>query len=332
MSGEARLDVVLGRSLAGRDAEDYDDFVARAPSGHYTQARAWAEVAVAGRPLSPRYFLARRGGEVVGAALLLRATAAGRIPLPAAICERGPVCREVGDVADVARALARAARKRGVVRVTAMPYFAGDEAAQAERGLIAAGFRITQTWDGAHARTLRVPLGDADPFAGKDGKSLRQRVRQAEKAGVVTRVVRGAEVGKLEALYATLMREQGKSLKPHVYFEAIDRTLLGSGRGAVVVSELEGRPVSAAFVARHGGLTTWVIGATSPERTTAYSKMVPTVMAAIAWAREAGCHTFDLGGIPLADDPDEKRKSIAQFKHYFAKEPVVLAREHARVL
>lgn len=331
MSGEARLDVVLARSLEGADARDYDAFVERAGSGHYTQARPWAAVATAGRPLAPRYFLARRGGEVVGAALVLRAMAGGLVPLPAAIVERGPVCRDVSDVKEVALAMASALRKRGVARVTAMPYYAGAEAPLAEEALLGAGFSLAQGFDGAHARTLRVDLGKADPFAGKDGKSLRQRVRQAERAGVTTRLVRGAKLGELEALYATLMAEQHKSPKPHVWFEAIDRAILASERGAAIVSSAEGRPVSAAFVAKHAGIVTWVIGATSPERTTAYSKMVPTVMAAIEWARGQGAHTFDLGGIPLEDDPDERRKSIAQFKLYFAKDPVRLAREHARL-
>jgi len=331
MSGEVRLDVVLARALGEGDARDYDAFVERAGSGHYTQARPWAAVATAGRPLAPRYFLARRGGEVVGAAIVLRAMAGGLVPLPAAIVERGPVCRDVSDVKDVARAMVSALRKKGVARVTAMPYFAGPLAPLAEEALLGAGFSLAQTFDGAHARTLRIDLSNPDPFAGKDGKSLRQRVRQAERAGVTTRLVRGADLGELEGLYATLMAEQGKKPKPRAWFDAIDRALLATDRGAAIVSSAEGRPVSAAFVARHAGIVTWVIGATSPERTTAYSKMVPTVMAAIDWARSQGAHTFDLGGIPLEDDPDEKRKSIAQFKLYFAKEPIKLAREHARL-
>jgi lipid II:glycine glycyltransferase (peptidoglycan interpeptide bridge formation enzyme) len=43
-----------------------------------------------------------------------------------------------------------------------------------------------------------------------------------------------------------------------------------------------------------------------------------------------GCDAFDMGGIPMSGDTDEKRRSIAQFKLDFAKQPVSLVGEHAR--
>jgi lipid II:glycine glycyltransferase (peptidoglycan interpeptide bridge formation enzyme) len=58
--------------------------------------------------------------------------------------------------------------------------------------------------------------------------------------------------------------------------------------------------------------------------------MVPAMAAAIRWAHAEGCDAFDMGGIPLEGDADEKRRSIAQFKLDFAKTPVSLVGEHAR--
>ena len=58
--------------------------------------------------------------------------------------------------------------------------------------------------------------------------------------------------------------------------------------------------------------------------------MAPALMAAIRAARDAGCEVFDLGGVPLPEDQDEKRVNIARFKFDFASSPVRLVGEHAR--
>jgi lipid II:glycine glycyltransferase (peptidoglycan interpeptide bridge formation enzyme) len=58
--------------------------------------------------------------------------------------------------------------------------------------------------------------------------------------------------------------------------------------------------------------------------------MAPALMAAIRAARDAGCEVFDLGGVPLPEDRDEKRVNIARFKFDFASSPVRLVGEHAR--
>jgi len=55
-------------------------------------------------------------------------------------------------------------------------------------------------------------------------------------------------------------------------------------------------------------------------------------MAAVRWAREQGCHTFDLGGIPGPEDLEPKRRRIAHLKLDFARTPVRLVPEHARFL
>jgi hypothetical protein len=59
--------------------------------------------------------------------------------------------------------------------------------------------------------------------------------------------------------------------------------------------------------------------------------MVIGLVAAVAWARRLGCD-FDLGGVPMAGDTDEKRLSIAQFKRDFSTSRLDLIGEHARWL
>jgi len=332
------LEVLYKEVLAGADAEAYDAFVDSAAGGHAAQARAWADVATAGRPLLPRFFLARERGDVVGAALVLRASA-GKIPAPAAIVERGPVCARTGDVGRVVEALARATRRHGVARLSVMPYWAGDDARAVEGELAKVRFRSVQELDGAHALTLRVDLAgktDAEVFAGKEREVLRRKLRQAEKAGAAARRGARADVPTLERLHQELMAAQGKRPKPRAWFDALGASILahdGPGaRGAVFVCEdgaSANEPLAALFVSRHGAVATFVLGAAS-SAPRSYSKMAPAMAAAIRWARDEGCATFDLGGVPMDGDDDPKRAQIAQFKLDFAKTRVPLVGEHAR--
>ncbi len=334
------LEVLYKESLEGAEADAYDAFVDAAAGGHYAQTRAWAEVAVAGRRLVPHFALARERGEVVGAALVLRPRVSG-IPAPVAIVERGPVARTPGEVARLARALAHALRLRGVGRLSVMPYWAGEDAREVEKDLGTVRFRSVQELDGAHVVTLRLDIGgktDAEILGGKERESLRRKLRQAEKAGVTTRRGDAKDLPVLRRLYAELMSAQGHTMKPDVWFDTLGRAIVapggalpeaGKARGAFFLSEHEGEAVSALFASRHGPLAVFVLGASTGANKT-FSKMAPTMMAAIRWARDEGCATFDLGGVPMDGDTDSKRHAIEQFKLDFAKERIHLVREHAR--
>jgi hypothetical protein len=323
--------VAFGSSLEGPDEGDYDRFVLETRGGHYAQTRAWAKVARASRPCVARYFLARDGQRVVGAALLLR-TSVGPVPLPVASVDRGPVCASVEDVPRVVRALCRSARRRGVARLSVMPYWAGDEAAKVSRDLEALRFRDVQEPDGAHATTLRVDIaGKSDDalFAAFVRDQVKKRSKIAEKAGARARKGEAKDLEAHRRLMGEMLAAQGKRDRPRAFYDALAAHLDDPRRGALFVCEHEGDIVSTVVVLRHGALATYVFGATSsaPKK---FTKTVPPLVAAIRWARDAGCATFDLGGVPSAEDADAKRASIAEFKFYFASERVPLVREHAR--
>src|SRR5580658_6033869 len=136
------LDVVWTPSLCEADAEDYDRFIARSPSAHYAQSRAFWPVERATRSAVARYALVREEGRLIGTALVSRG-ALRPLPLPWAMVERGPVCRRPHDLARVALALAREARSRGVLFLSVMPNWADEEADVASHALCQAGFRDT---------------------------------------------------------------------------------------------------------------------------------------------------------------------------------------------
>ena len=322
------------RSLSQSDAADYDRFVAESRGGHIAQTRAWERIATAGRTLDARYFLARDSAtsEVLGAALVLRPHALGVLALPVAIVDRGPVAASPDGLRRVVPALLREARRHGVARLSVMPYWADDDAALAERALEGAGMRDVQEPDGAHVSTLRLDIaGKSDEaiLEGKDRKKLRYELKHAAKLGATVRRGDAKDIGVLARLNDALMASQSKHAKPRAWFDAV-AGLLGEGdRGALFLCDHGGETLAAVMVSRHALMATFFVGASLPVQRP-FSKMALPLMEAIRWARGAGCATFDLGGVPMEGDSDEKRASIAQFKFDFTKNRTRLVREHAR--
>lgn len=328
------MDVTISASTASlsvEDAEDFDRFAAAARGGHYTQTRAWADVAIAGRPLKQKYFLARDGRKVIGCGVLLQPRAAF-LGAPVLRLERGPVCDDPERVAEVSRALCRAARLRGVGRVQVMPYWSGDDVEPVERALRDVRFRSVQELDGAHACTLRLAIGgkkDADILAGGERRKLRSELKQAEQKGARVRRGTSADVATFARLHADLMGRQGRGTKPAEFYERLAERVGPDGPASLFLCEHEGDAVAAVLVVQHAKQSTFVMGASDASRRP-FTKMAPALMAAIRAARDAGCEVFDLGGVPMPEDQDEKRVNIARFKFDFASSPVRLVEEHAR--
>ncbi|MDP9033720.1 MAG: GNAT family N-acetyltransferase, partial [Myxococcota bacterium] len=216
----------------------------------------------------------------------------------------------------------------GVLRLRVMPYWADEDAAVAEHELRRVGFRDVQQPDGTHASTLRLDIaGRAD--GALFGDQVKSRLRLAEKAGVTARRGTAEDWPALRSMHAALMRSQGLREKPQAWWAALQAFSADDRRGALFACDLGERLVAAAVILRHGSQATYSWGASIPDKMP-FTKAIPPLVAAIRWSREAGCATFDLGGIPLEEDHDPKRNAIAAFKLYFTKSRVRLVREHGK--
>lgn len=328
------LETVLRAKLSPEEERDYDAFVAQAADGGFAQLRDYAELATSDRPFGAAYFLAREGGALVGAALVLRGRL-GPLPLPFAQVERGPVVDEPSRLGEVLGALRRALRRRGVARLSVMPYWSGPARVAVEATLARLGYTPVDDDAGAHVRSLRMPLvgTEAEVLAGSGRKTLRYELKQAEKAGVVSARARGEESQAFIALSRETMGAQGRAeaAKGDAFGHALARVTARSERVACFVSRdgASGRPLGAVVVARTDQRLTLLLGATTTERRP-FSKMSPPLVEAIRWARGHGARELDLGGVPREGDADPKRAAISAFKHGFSRETVDLVREHTR--
>jgi hypothetical protein len=315
------------------EREAYDNFVATARGGHYSQTRAWAKVLVAAKPFAPSYFLAQRNGRVIGAGLLLRTKIGGFLNLPVAQMERGPVCNDPEDFPFILQALRAHCIRRGILRLSVMPYWTDDAKPRVEEILRSNGFTDRQTFNGRHARTLRLDLTALDvvePFAAASLAKVRQAIRRAERAEASARLGGREDLPAFRQLHEELLRLGGKPMPPVGWYDALaDYFVAGEDRGAMFVCEHGGRAISAIFVACHGGVATYIMGASSGEALR-FPKMVLPLAAAIVWAKRKGAAVFDFGGIPMVGDLDAKRASIAEFKYSFSHDEIALVHEHVR--
>ncbi len=178
----AQVEELVGQALEGWDAAAVDG-----PGGHVLQSRAWAEHR-AERGWRPRFLVA---GEVRAMALVrpwpLVGGGSGYVP-------RGPVgpgTAWTGDgsgrvIGDALGRIARHLAADGVDVLAADPEVASDDGGYRAE-LEAAGFRsIAEIQPSRHRMRLPLPA-DGDPASILDrvAKSTRQRIRRAERDGVV---------------------------------------------------------------------------------------------------------------------------------------------------
>jgi lipid II:glycine glycyltransferase (peptidoglycan interpeptide bridge formation enzyme) len=313
------------------DGEAYDSFVATTRGSHYSQTRHWAKVATTAKPFAPCYFLARRDGRVVGAALVLRTKVLRALAMPFAQVERGPVCDDPADLPDVLESLLGQASCHGILRLSVMPYWAGEAKPRVEEILRQHGFVDVQSFGGRHVRSLRLNLASlpADElFAGSALSQVRQNIRRAERAGAIARRGQKKDLNAFRELHGQLLRLEGKRPPAAAWYEALAEYFL-SERGAMFVCEHQDKVIAAIFLARHGTVATYVMGASSADELR-FPKMVLPMASAIAWAKQNGVMSFDLGGIPMEGDADAKRVSIAEFKYSISRTEIDLVHEHVR--
>ncbi len=303
-----RRQVVLASELTGAEARAYDQFVATAPSGHYSQTRAWARVIAAERSVEPLFFLVRYGDEVIGAGLVLRPVVGG-VALPVARIEHGPVTAAPEDLPEVLAALRQNCLSKGILRLAVSPNWTDPHRLVAESALSNAGFTPRSRADGRLRRSRRLDLAalnEKKTWCASNLVEIRRAIGTAARAGVTVRP------GKHEDL-ATLSDLAGLSLAATA---ALDDYFLRPG-AAMFVSSFHDTLISAVFSIIHKGLAT-SIRAFTTSRALPFSPSVLAVTEAMQWARRMGAWAFE-----------EQGGSSPEFAGYCRTE-VLLVGEHVR--
>jgi peptidoglycan pentaglycine glycine transferase (the first glycine) len=284
---------IMVRSLATSIDDEWDAFVAGQPDGHHEQSSGYGANRRNYGFEVDRVLVREHGSIVGGAQLLVRGTAVGRV----AHVQRAPLARN-GDVRIMQRVvdyMIELARERHYfcLRVDTFP---GQPAAV--QALDAGGFEpsalSTDRW-----RSLVIPLADSDDeLLGKMHYNVRRYVRKLNRRNDIS--IRHGDLESLDhffELHEMSSAHQHFKIFPLEYFRYLWRLFGEQGRTQHFVAYQGGSPVA--------GIVNTVVNGTmyygwggihrGSEQRRLHANLL-LHLEAIRWARDAGCHVYDLCG------------------------------------
>jgi lipid II:glycine glycyltransferase (peptidoglycan interpeptide bridge formation enzyme) len=350
----------LVTQLEGAALDDWDVHAVDAPGGHVLQSRAWAEHR-SGSGWNPVFAAI---GDV--RALLLTRGWAG-VPGGSAYIPRGPVGPGTpwrpgspagGAIGAALDALANHAERAGLDVLAADPEVRADDTAYSE-AITAAGFHaIPEIQPSRHRMALPLPPGaDEGAVFGGIAKATRQRIRRAERDGVV--VVRwdarasghegfvaaredgGVALDRFYGLLDATGDRLGFGLPGQAEFTSWWRRALAAGHLVYLEARegsVEGDVLGGLVLYRHGRRLSTGHSADRPERRRDH----PGTMHLLRWrsiqlALAEGRDEMDLGGVDIAGArrvPVEGEPTFGLYEHKrsFGAQWVELAGAHETVI
>jgi lipid II:glycine glycyltransferase (peptidoglycan interpeptide bridge formation enzyme) len=146
---------------------------------------------------------------------------------------------------------------------------------------------------------------DGDPaeiMARFDRSQVQRGIRKAHREGV--RVRWGSSRGDVEVFYSLHLatrRRLGVPIQPRAFFDGLWERLLEPGLGAIVISEIDDRPVAAAVFLGWRDTLVYKFGA-SDRDAWSYRPNHALFWDAIRWACEKGFAVLDFGRTDLDND------------------------------
>jgi lipid II:glycine glycyltransferase (peptidoglycan interpeptide bridge formation enzyme) len=153
------------------------------------------------------------------------------------------------------------------------------------------------------ARTVKVPLLDDDAILKQMHQKTRYSVRLATRRGVEVQVKAADDTAALRHFYAMMLDTADRnafSVHAYEYYESFLRTFGDDAFFVFAISE--GQVAAAVISACFGEHAVYMYGASSTEHR-GHGAAFLLQFEAMKWARERGCSTYDLWGIPT-QDPD----------------------------
>jgi peptidoglycan pentaglycine glycine transferase (the first glycine) len=310
---------MLNASSPNPTPAQWDEFIKSQPRAHVLQESAWGDLKAAyGWGVERVAVMNSTQTEIdAGAQLLFR-----RLPFrlgTMAYLAMGPyfsppphfVERGLGGGDELWQSIHAAARKRGAAFLKWEPgIYAADET---QPNFAALGFRESPQ-PVQPPRTVLIDIsGDNEIILARMNQGTRRKIRQSQKNGVHYYEGTKADVAKFNAMmHITGSRNAFGVHEPGYYELAYDLFVSprheGEGSGvrvsdaALILAEHEGDMLAGIMVFAAGSTAWYLYGASSDVKRNlmgAYGVQ----WAAIQWAKARACLTYDMWGIPDADEP-----------------------------
>lgn len=151
-------------------------------------------------------------------------------------------------------------------------------------------------------RTIEIDLTPSeDDILMRMKSKTRYNIRLAERKGVEVRAGDLQDVSMFHQLIEATSERNEFGVHSARYYQRVMEIFEPKGRASLWLAEVEGEVVAGIIVAAIGKRAWYFYGASSNRR----RKKMPTYAlqwAAIRWAKARGCTTYDLWGIPDADE------------------------------
>ncbi|TEU11844.1 MAG: peptidoglycan bridge formation glycyltransferase FemA/FemB family protein [Anaerolineales bacterium] len=293
------------------DSEAWNSFVAASLTGHLLQSWQWGQLKAAFGWQAVCVGVEDGGCLVAGAQVLFRSLLSSFPCLSIAYVPKGPIFdfgnQEISEA--LFSAIHRLARQKGAILLKIEPEMSHSPALV--RQLQACGFRPSQQTIQPRS-TLHVDLqADPDEILARMKSKTRYNVRLAERKGVL---VQGGTADDLPSFYRLIEltgRRDGFAVHSQEYYETAYRLFVPLGLARLFLATYGDRVIAGLMVFAFGQRAWYMYGASSDrERNRMPNHLLQ--WEAIRWAREQGCLTYDLWGIPdeVGKEPEKYERTV----------------------
>ncbi|NLE46740.1 MAG: peptidoglycan bridge formation glycyltransferase FemA/FemB family protein [Chloroflexi bacterium] len=279
--------------------ERWDQFVQSHVNAHILQTSLWGDLKARFGWEVERIGLSAHGSLVAGAQILYRRLPAGIGRL--AYIPRGPLVdwQAPSQTRATLEAVERAARARGAIAITFEPELCDNPAhSKLLQGL---GFRSAPLTVQPR-RTLIVDITpDEDTILAGMKSKTRYNVRLAARKGVTVRTAEAADLATFNALMATTGERDAFGVHTPEYYQLAYELFVPRGWARLLLAEIEGEAVAAVMIFAIRDRSWYFYGASGD----AHREKMPTYLLqweGMRWARSLGCTSYDLWGVPDADE------------------------------
>lgn len=305
------IQVRLSTDREPLDSETWNSFVAASPTSHLLQSWQWGQLKAAFGWQAVRVSAEDGGRLVAGAQVLFRSLPPPFPSLSIAYMPKGPIL-DFGDqeiCEALLSAIHRLARQKRAILLKIEPELPDSPAVV--RQLQACGFCPSRQTIQPRS-TIHIDLrADPDKILARMKSKTRYNVRLAGRKGVVVREGTAEDLPIFYRLIERTGRRDGFAVHSQGYYETAYRLFVPSGLARLFLATYHDEIIAGLMAFAFGQRAWYLYGASSDkERNRMPNHLLQ--WEAIRWARERGCLTYDLWGIPdeVGKEPEKYERTI----------------------
>ena len=272
---------------------DWDSFVAASSVGHILQSSQWGHLKERFGWQVARLAIEDRGQWLAGTQVLFRPLG----PRTIAYVPKGPVTdwADAEATQTLLEALHHLCRQRRAILLKIEPDLAEDPALVQK--LTALGFRASPQTIQPQCTILLDLTPDPEAILARMKSKTRYNIRLAARKGVAVREGTAEDLSGFYRLMQITGQRDGFGTHSEAYYETAHQLFVPQGLARLFLATFEDQILAGIMAFAFGQRAWYMYGASSDE----HRNLMPNYLLqweAIKWARERGCLTYDLWGIP----------------------------------